>query len=167
VTKQTSKIQLLKDIITERRKLEKSLTALNGEEMIQAGIVGEWSVKDILVHLAAWEGLFLDWYNAGIQGRTPDRMPVGMGRRTMDELNQEIYEKNRSRDLEDVMVEFRVSYQRVSATIETIPEEDMFDRGRYSWTGKLTLADYIAGNTCNHYAWAKAQIRKWRKRTES
>ena len=41
-----------------------------------------------------------------------------------------------------------------------IPEEDMFSPGRYAWTGRLTLADYIAGNTCNHYRWAKTQIRR-------
>ncbi len=38
------------------------------------------------------------------------------------------------------------------AVIETIPEEDIFIQGRFHWIGGLTLADYIAGNTCNHYA---------------
>jgi hypothetical protein len=165
VTRQTSKVKLLKDIVTERRRLEKNLAALSEEEMIQPGVTGNWSVKDILAHIVAWEELFLNWYRSGIQGHTPERPPVGLSQRAIDELNQEIYEKHRDRALEEIKAEFSASYQQVRAAIEEIPEEEMFARGRYGWTGKLTLADYIAGNTSNHYAWANAQVRKWRKRT--
>jgi hypothetical protein len=164
VTKQTSKAQLLNDIVTERRRLEKSLVSLSEEEMVQPGVTGNWSVKDILAHIVAWEQLLLSWHRSGIQGQNVERPPVGMSQRAIDELNQEIYEKHRDRCLEETKAEFSASYRQILAAIEEIPEEDMFVRGRYGWTGKLTLADYIAGNTCNHYAWAKAQIRKWRKR---
>jgi hypothetical protein len=163
VAKQTSKSQLLKDITTGRRQLEKNLSALSEEDMTQPGVTGTWSVKDILAHLVAWEKLLLDWYRAGIQGYSPTIIPVGMRQKAIDALNQEIYEQNRKRNLDEVIAEFRTSYQQILTTLEGIPEEDLFIRGRYEWTGELTLADYIAGNTCNHYAWAKAQIRKWIK----
>jgi hypothetical protein len=160
MVKQKSKEQLLKDIDTERRRLEKNLFTLSEEDMMLPGVLGTWSVKDILVHIVAWEKLFLDWYQAGIRGSCPDITPVGMSKKAIDALNQDIYEKNRSRSLEDVLSDFRTSYQQTLTTIKAIPEEDMFIRGRFEWTGKLTLADYIAGNTCNHYAWAKLMIRK-------
>jgi hypothetical protein len=83
-----------------------------------------------------------------------------MSRKAIGALNQEIYENNRRRSLHEVLAEFSTSYQQVIATIQSIPEEDMFACNRFAWTGELTLADYIAGNTCNHYAWANAQIRK-------
>jgi hypothetical protein len=160
MTKQINRDQLLKDIRTEWSRLEKSLSALTEEEMTKPGIVGAWSIKDILAHLAAWEQLLLDWYQAGIQGRTPAKAPVGMSRKAMDALNQEIYERNRQRSLDDVLTCFRTSYQQVLATIEAIPNDDIFAHGKFAWTGRLTLADYITGNTCNHYAWARAQILK-------
>lgn len=163
MAKQTSKSQLLKDITTGRRQLEKNLSALSEEDMTQPGVTGTWSVKDILAHLVAWEKLLLDWYRAGIQGYSPTIIPVGMRQKAIDALNQEIYEQNRKRNLDEVIAEFRTSYQQILTTLEGIPEEDLLIRGRYEWTGELTLADYIAGNTCNHYAWAKAQIRKWIK----
>jgi uncharacterized damage-inducible protein DinB len=74
MSRQSSKDQLLKDISTERRRLEKNLSALNAEDMTQPGVTGAWSVKDILAHLVAchlvachlvachlvaWEKLFL------------------------------------------------------------------------------------------------------------
>ncbi len=167
MTKQTRKAQLLKDIYTERRRLENNLAVLNAEDMIRPGVTGIWSVKDIVAHLAAWEKLFLDWYFAGIQGRSPSITPVGMGHKAMNALNQHIYEENKGRNLDDILGEFQSSFQEIATVIEAIPEEDMFVHGRFSWTGKLTLADYIAGNTCSHYAWAKSQIQKWLKRKAS
>ena len=160
MAKQTNKQQLLKDIYTERRRLENNLSVLSAEEMIQPGVTGTWSVKDILGHLVAWERLFLNWYSTGIQAGISDTTPVGMSQKRIDTLNQQIYEKNRTRSLEDILAEFHSTYQETISLIESIPEEDMFAPGRFPWTGRLVLADYIAGNTCNHYAWAKSQIRK-------
>ena len=166
MTKQASKDMLLSNIQIQRRRLENNLATLKDVDMIQPSIIGSWSVKDILAHLIAWEQLFLDWYQAGIQGRTPTKAPVGMSRKAIDALNQEIYESNCRRSLDDVISCFHTSYQQVLATIEAIPEDDMFAHGRFAWTGKLTLADYIAGNTCNHYAWARTQILKQTDRTK-
>ena len=160
MAKQTSKAQLLKDIHTERKRLEKNLSVLSAEDIVQPGVTGIWSVNDILAHLIAWERLFLDWYYSGIQGYSPTTTPVGMYQRTIDALNQQIYEKNQCRSLDDILDEFHTSYDLIMLVNEAIPERDMFVHDRFSWTGKLTLADYIAGNTCNHYAWAKSQIRK-------
>jgi len=164
MAKQTSKAQLLKDIYTERRRLEKTLSTLGAAEMVREGAVGTWSVKDVLAHLAAWEKLFLAWYQAGVQGSAAGTLPVGMGKRAIDALNQEIYAQNQERSLEEVWAEFQASYQQILAVIEAIPEGDMFGRGRFNWTGNLSLVDYIAGNTCSHYAWARLQISKWVKR---
>lgn len=164
MAKQTSKEQLMKDIHAERRRLEKNLSPLSAEDMLQPRVTGAWSVKDILAHLVAWEMLLMEWYQAGIQGSSSEIEPVGMCQTAMDALNQHIYEVNQWRSLDEVLAEFHASYQQVVTVIEGIPEGDMFVRRRFTWTGKLTLADYIAGNTCNHYAWANLQIRKWVKR---
>ena len=161
--KQTNKEQLLQDIRIQHRRLKKTLAALSVEDMLQPGVTGRWSVKDLLAHLTAWEQLFLEWYTSGTEGRKPAISPVGMSRKVMDALNEQIYAQNQARLLEDVRAEFHTSYQQVLRVVEAIPEEDMFAPDRFPWTGKLTLADYIAGNTCNHYAWANGQVHKWTK----
>jgi len=164
MAKQTTKHQLLADIRTERRRLEKHLFALGVEAMARPGVTGAWSVKDLLAHLAAWQRLLLDWIAAGVQGRTPAVAPVGLSRTSIDALNEQIYEQNRRRSLEDVLAEFHAAHRQIVAVVEAIPEGDLFARGRFHWTGRLTLADYIAGNTCNHDAWARSQISRWAKR---
>ena len=167
MAKQTSKDQLLNDIHVERRRLEATLSSLSAAEMLQPGVVGAWSVKDVLAHLVAWERLLLDWYASGVQGVTAAEMPVGMEKGAIAALNQQIYAQNQMRSLEDVLADFHASYQDTLALIESISEADMFTPGRCPWTGKYLLADYITGNTCNHYAWAKSQIRKWLKTSKT
>jgi hypothetical protein len=163
MAKQKSKVDLLKDIQTERRQLEKMLSTLAEEDMLQPGVVGEWSVKDILAHLVAWEQLFLGWYAAGVQGKIPETQPVEMSKSKIDALNQTIYAQYCRHSLADVLVIFHSSYQGIQTALQAITEEEMLTPGRYAWTGKWLLVDFIAGNTCNHYYWAKTKIHAWRK----
>lgn len=154
----------MKDIRTERNRLEKLLSTLEKSDMEQPGMTGAWSVKDILAHLVAWEHFLLEWYQSGLQGCSPKIRPVGMSKKKMDNINQEIYERNRDRRLDEILSEYHSSFEELLIVIESISEEDMFASCKFEWTGSLTLADYIAGNTCNHYAWAKSQLRKLVKR---
>ena len=158
--KHRNKAELLEDIQVQRRRLEANLAALTQTEMLAPGVVGTWSVKDMLAHLVAWEQLFLSWYETGLAGAMPATAPVGMSAKAIADLNQRIYAESRHWSLKRSRVEFETSYQRVWACLQGIPEEAMFAQGLYAWTGQLTLADYIAGNTCNHYRWATTQIRK-------
>jgi hypothetical protein len=159
VTKYTGKEALLKDIQTERRRLEKPLAFISEEQLLLPGVVGDWSIKDVLAHLVEWEQLFLAWYRCGIEGTVPAIQPMGLSRTVIDQLNQGFYERNRLRPLPAVLADFNASYQEILRTVQAISEEEMFSTGRYAWTGKLVLADYIAANTCSHYYWASGKIR--------
>jgi len=161
MAKQKNKAELLNDIQIKRRRLEKTLDSLTEIEMVIPGVVGEWSVKDILAHLTAWEQLFCSWYESGLHGRLPETPPVGMSRTAMDALNQKIFVQNQQKPLSEVFTDFYASYQQILALVQAISEDDLFTIGRYGWTGRLALVDYVVGNTCNHYAWAKTHIHKW------
>ena len=161
MAKQRTKAELLHDILSERRQLEKNLAGIPPTaNKVIPGVCGEWSVKDILAHLAAWEQLFLGWHQAGLRGETP-AIPAAGFEHAMDKLNVHIYAQNSSRSLEDVEAEFAASYQQVLALVQALPEEDLFTPGRFAWTGAHRLVDYVTPNTSNHYAWAKTLIRKW------
>jgi hypothetical protein len=148
--KPTTKAKLLNDIRDERKRLEDTLKGLTDTDMIKTIQEGEWSVKDILAHVAAWEQWFLKHYQAGLRGEKqviPDWKQPGL----IDDMNKEFYERNRDRKLGEVRKEFRDSYKLIFKTVELIPEEDMFIPGKYDWLGKDTLAQYIIVNTSEHY----------------
>jgi hypothetical protein len=161
MTKQTTKTILIKDIHIEHQRLDTYLARLSQEEMQVDGVVGTWSVKDLLAHLTAWEQLLIGWYQAGLHNEPMDPSPVGMSRLAMDQLNQHIYERHKDTPLSQIWDEYQTSYQQILTMLEPITEEDLFTHQRFPWTGRWTLADYVAGNTCNHYRWAKSRLRGW------
>jgi hypothetical protein len=152
---------MLDRIRTERRRLELNLAEVPAYDMQTPGVIGGWSVKDVLVHLVAWERLFLGWYKAGRQGERPAVPAPGVGWGELDRLNRQIYEQNRKRDLADVLADFHASYAQVLAVIESMPEDEIFAPGRYDWLGEQALVGPILANTANHYRWAKGHIRAW------
>ena len=149
--KPTTKADLLKDIKEQRRRLENSFKDLIDADMVKSEKPNEWSVKDILAHVTAWEKNFLKWYETGLRGEK-QVMPEWGKPGIIDAINQQIYEINKNRTLGEVLTEFGTSYEIILKTVEEIPEDDMFVPARYDWLGKNTLADYIIGNTSEHYA---------------
>ncbi len=84
----TSKRDLMVAIDQERGKLEAILVTLKPEQMVEPGVVGEWSVKDVLAHLVEWEQMALGWYRAGLRGETPDLPAPGYKWNQTPQLNQ-------------------------------------------------------------------------------
>jgi hypothetical protein len=147
----TTKAALLQGIREERKRLEDALKGISPSDMAKASHPDAWSVKDNLAHISAWEKKLLKWYETGLRGEK-QTMPQWSQPGLIDEINLKIYQLNRDRQLDDVLQEFKESYEQILTTVESIPEDGMFTSGKYDWTGKGTLADYIMGNTCGHYA---------------
>jgi hypothetical protein len=146
----TTKVALLQGIREERKRLEDALIGISRSDMAKDSRPDAWSVKDNLAHVAAWEKKLLKWYETGLRGEK-QAMPQWSQPGLIDEINLKIYQRNRDRQLDDVLQEFKESYKQILTTVESIPEDGMFTPGKYDWTGKGTLADYIVGNTSHHY----------------
>jgi len=153
-----SKIELLEEIYSERTRLEAKIKALTPDEYVFPGSMGNWSVKDILQHLVDWEQRWTSWYQAGKRGLEVHTPEEGYNWRQMGILNELYRVRNKDRPLNEVLDDFHASYKQIMDVIESIPEKEMLEVGKYSWTGKLPLIGWIAGNTCEHYKWACQMI---------
>lgn len=158
--KPTTKAEILSESRKEHDALKQLLATLTPEHMVQPGIVGEWSVKDVLAHLTEWEQMVLGWYHAGQAGETPALPAAGFKWSELPALNQVIYEKYRDRSLPDVLDAFGASYRQITAWVESLSEEDLFTPGRYAWAKTNALASYVISCTSSHYHWARTEIRK-------
>jgi hypothetical protein len=153
-----SKIELLDSIYTQRSILEAKIAGLSPAELIFPGSMGAWSVKDILQHLVDWEQRWICWYEAGKRGEDVTTPEFGYNWRQMGELNEKYRLMHIQRPLEEVLNDFHISYRRIMRLVEKIPNQEMLAMHLYSWTGKLPLIAWIAGNTCEHYHWAVQMI---------
>jgi hypothetical protein len=160
----TSKLELLHLTRQERSALEAKITGLSPAEMTYPGSMGIWSVKDILQHLVDWEQRWISWYQAGKRGEPVVTPEEGYNWRQMGVLNEKYRLKWKDRPLDEVMAAFHDSYRQIWQIIQGIPQEEMLALNMYSWTGKLPLIAWIAGNTCEHYRWALQMIRPRRIR---
>jgi len=165
VPRPTSKHDLLEAIERERGKLDAVLATLTPEQMIEPGVVGEWSVKDVMAHLAEWERMALGWYRAGLRGEAPEVPAPGFKWNQTPQLNLAIFEKHRDRPLEEVVAWFRSSREEILGVIESLSEEDLFTAGRFAWTRKNTLGAYFVSATSSHDLWARTRITRWLRRT--
>jgi hypothetical protein len=140
--------------------LQAELAGLPLEEMVEAGIVGEWSVKDVLAHLTAWQQMTHAWYQAGKRGETPITPSEKYTWREIPALNQEIYENHRDRPLDEVKREFVASHRETLDLIETTTDDELFTPKVYAWTKSTTLGSYLTSATSSHYEWARKEIRR-------
>ncbi|NDJ52889.1 MAG: ClbS/DfsB family four-helix bundle protein [Chloroflexi bacterium] len=158
-----SKDELLQDIHDRYAALHKELDKLSPQQMIDPGVVGEWSVKDVLAHLFAWQQMCLGWYRTGLAGETPKTPTEKYTWRQTPELNQEIYETYRAHPLADVQRDFEASHRETVTLIEGISNADLFNKKVYAWPKSTTLGSYFISATCSHYDWARKEIRKGMK----
>lgn len=158
--KPKTKQALLAEIESEYQALEDFLANLSPAQMTRPGLLGDWSVKDVLAHLFEWQQMFFGWYQAGLRGATPHTPAEGYNWSQLPALNHSIYERYRHHELEDIRQHFRDSHQKTLQLTKTLSEEDLFTPGRYPWTRNNNLAAYINANTGSHYRWARGELRK-------
>jgi hypothetical protein len=154
---------LLAEIGAERRKLDKMLAALDDVTLIEPGVCGEWSVKDMIAHLLAWQQLFLGWYRAGQRGEVPKMPAEDLTWGQTDILNQRFYEQYREHSLAEVRSLFAASDREVLDVAQGMTAEELFTPEYYAWTKTWKLYRFVWSVTGAHYRWARTEIRKWQK----
>jgi hypothetical protein len=110
------------------------------ERMAESGVVGDWSVKDTLAHVAVWDDIIVDLAEQIAAGGTPER-------EHFEVINQREAAKRAGWDLDKVWNELERSHARLLAALDRFPEYD---------------PEFWASDTYGHYAEHAAQIRHWR-----
>lgn len=159
----TSKDALLEAMHAERHKLDALLNTLPADRMTEPGVCEQWSVKDILAHLYAWQQMVMAWYGAGKRGESVKTPAPDLGWSETPALNQRIYEQYRDTPLSDIQAKFAASYDEIRALISAIPEDDLITPKVYAWTKTSTLLSYFVSCTSSHDHWAYDEIRRWKK----
>ena len=157
-----TKARIIERLETERRRLEANLTGLTPSDMVEPGVVGPWSVKDVLAHLADWEAHMPLWLAAARCGEAVECPEAGVTWQQLDLFNARIYERHRDRSLEEVLAYFRDTHRQFMEMVEAMPEEEMVTPSRYAFTGKGAIWDWLSAYAA-HDLWAKTHIRQWMK----
>jgi hypothetical protein len=153
-----TKSEMLERVKAEHAHMEQLLSSLSAADLAAPALDEQWSVKDSLAHLVAWEKMMLGWVETSLRGEdvmrfTPEFIETpGSGDAVMLALNEHLYRQDRGRALDDVLSEFRRTHDQVVAALSRLSEADIFEPNRFAWRKGVPLLPVIEGNTYEHYA---------------
>jgi hypothetical protein len=157
-----SKQALVNDIRTAHDFLCARLAEIPAARWDEPGVWGDgWTLSDLISHLAAWQQMFLRWYEEGLRGVEP-RMPApGFRWNETPRLNRAIREQHRLASRPSAQAHFESGYRRIVQIVEGLSPRQLLRPGHFKWTGPHPLATYLGPNTASHYRFAARMIHRW------
>jgi hypothetical protein len=134
------------------RDFQASFAGLPDEAMKEPGVTGDWSVKDILAHVTAWEEETLAALPVLATGSRPPTYDEAHG--GVDAFNAMTSARDRDRTLADIRHRLEETHRRLVAYVETVPDELL--------AGETRFRQRLRGDTWGHYPEHAAAIRAWR-----
>lgn len=114
-----SKREFLERVRGSRAELNEAVSGLTEDQITHDIVAGEWTVKDVLAHLAAWQIEALRCIERAGQGE--DIGPLIA--ESVDEWNHRRVEERRRLPLVDVMQEFNEAHDQLLAALEQWPDD--------------------------------------------
>lgn len=157
--------ELIQTLQTERVLLEDLLSGLSAEQMAIPGVEGDWTVKDLVVHLTVWEQRgtqWIQWSCEMAQGQRSEVPHAGYSGRDLDKLNQVIFEQNRDRTVTEVMADFQQAFPRLLAQIRELRDSDLELVIQADWTDHqpATIAEIVSWRYW-HYRGHRQALESW------
>ena len=117
------------------------------------------NLRDVLIHLYEWHQLLLNWVSANQEGGARPFLPEPYNWKTYSQMNVGFWEKHQATSYDDSKSMVKKSHADVIAIIENFSDDELFTKGRFSWTGGSTLGSYCVSATASHYDWAMKKIK--------
>ena len=153
------KSDIVEELKAARADLLDALDGLTPEQMMRPGVVGFWSIKDMLSHLVAWESEIVTALNQAQNKKMPSILKI----EDIDEWNEEQYHANARRLLDAALADFEGVHRMLVKMIEEYNERDLTDNRRYPWMEGEPLAFLVEDSAILHERDHATDIRAWRE----
>ena len=146
------KQQLIEKLGKAWTALKESYAGLSDAQLLEPGVMGEWSVKDILAHVTTWEEEALSYLPLILTGGRPPRYSQSGG---IDAFNAQMAEHKRNMTLSEVLRHLEETHRRLLDYLHSVPEEHFTRETRFRHRLRL--------DTYSHYPLHARVIQEWRK----
>jgi len=145
--------QLLQRLDRAWTALQESYTGLSDARLLETGVTGEWSVRDILAHVTTWEEEALKYLPViAAGGRQPQYTAYG----GLDAFNAQMAAQRSGLTLAEVRRQAGETHARLRDYVAAAPEELFTRETRFRHRLRL--------DTYSHYPLHARMIREWRDR---
>ena len=134
---------------------EESYAGLSDARMLEPGVQGQWSVRDILAHVTTWEEEALKHLPLVLAGGRPPRYSVTYG--GIDAFNALMAERKRGISLAEVRRHQDEIHRRLRDYVRGMPDELITREARFRRRLRL--------DTYGHYPKHARAVREWLRRS--
>src|SRR5258708_17053084 len=151
--------EILRRLNHEYQRFRDILTVLSPEQIETPGVVGDWSIKDVIAHFIIHEQFAL--------------LELGHARRderfTLDEsgaatMNDFAVATGRAQSLSELLHLWDLSYIQMVEAVQSLSDSDFDPSGPVVQALDDTIDGALANNTYDHYAEHLDQIFTWLER---
>ena len=144
--------QLLRRVDDAWHGFARACEGLPPQDLLEPGVVGQWSVKDLMGHVATWEEEALAALTLIAKGKQPPRYSRYGG---IDVFNDMRWQHFRTLAIEDVQRWFTETHARLLDYLARAPEQLFVREGRFRRRLRLDTYGHIPEHT--------RQVRSWRR----
>lgn len=122
---------LLDQLDSSRERLLMAIEDLPDEALQIPGVLGDWSVADVLANLTVWEAELVTGIMRLDQGKKPEKLQAAM--KQPEAFDASCYEENRERDLDRIFNDWQGVRVQLEEWLETLPLPYLTNPQRYKW----------------------------------
>lgn len=141
---------LLDNLDASRERTLVALEMLPDEALVAPGVIGRWSVADLLSILTAWDAEVVTGLMRLKQGKPPEKWLAALA--NPDLYNAARYQDAQGRDLDVIFEDFQGARLHLEEWLSELSERALSDPRHYKALGGASLARLIARSTCDHEA---------------
>ena len=134
---------------------EELLASLSEEQITAPRFDLDWSIKDVITHLWAWQQISIARMEAGLYDREPV-FPKWIVESNEDweenanRTNAVTFERYHHKPWSEIYQNWREGFLRLLALGKEIPEKDLLDSARYRWLNGYSLAFILIASYEHH-----------------
>lgn len=135
---------------------ETFLDDLSEQDAVEKSSPTDWTIKDVIAHLRAWQQVSIARLEAARNNAKPDYPDWLTGTDPFEaeeqgeSFNARIQALSQKISWPSVHQEWRTGFLRLLALAESIPHRDLSDTQLYPWLRGYTLADVLTGTIAHH-----------------
>lgn len=159
--------ETLADMRASWDEVEAVLDRIAEDRMLEPGVVGDWSVRDLLAHVAGYERYVSALIFGELEGRTPtnqdfygrDDPPTPEDDANDDTSNAWVVAHARKQPLKATLDEYRWAHDQMIRAVEACSEADLEDPNRFPSLKGKTLLSILPGQCMGHHREHLPQLR--------
>ena len=157
----TTRADALRSLDHSWSELQLVIDSMSEPEMVEPGVVEEWSIKDLLGHMAFWADRAVNTLTEVKAGRSAE-VPGPETEAELDEWNARESAAREGKNLAQLREEWERAHQAARAAIEAFPEDKLDEPFKCH-----TVIFSFGADTFAHYQEHASQIRAWLRQMET